>query len=59
MGVPYVDAVDLPATSSGGRVVLREVYFRYADTPADALAGVSFDADPGQLVALVGPSGAG
>jgi len=53
------DAVDLPATSSGGRVALREVHFRYPDTPADALAGVSFDADPGQLVALVGPSGAG
>src|SRR6516162_5516751 len=53
------DAVDLPATSSGGRVALREVRFRYPDTPADALAGVSFKADPGQLVALVGPSGAG
>jgi ATP-binding cassette subfamily B protein len=53
------DAVDLPATSSGGRVALREVYFRYPDTPADALAGVSLNADPGQLVALVGPSGAG
>jgi len=26
---------------------------------ADALRGVSFEADPGQLVALVGPSGAG
>ena len=53
------DAVELPATSSGGRVALREVYFRYPDTQADALAGVSFNADPGQLVALVGPSGAG
>jgi ATP-binding cassette, subfamily B, bacterial len=53
------DAVDLPATSGGGRVALREVYFRYRGTPADALAGVSFTADPGQLVALVGPSGAG
>src|SRR5438094_6818996 len=53
------DAVDLPAISSGGRVALREVYFRYSGTPADALAGVSFEADPGQLVALVGPSGAG
>ena len=35
------------------------MYFRYAGVPADALRGVSFEADPGQLVALVGPSGAG
>jgi ATP-binding cassette subfamily B protein len=53
------DAVDLPATSSGGRVALHDVYFRYPGAPQDALAGVSFEADPGQLVALVGPSGAG
>src|SRR5215831_7688556 len=53
------DAVDLPAASSGGRVALREVYFRYPGAPVDALAGVSFRAGPGQLVALVGPSGAG
>jgi len=53
------DAVDLPAISSGGRVALREVYFRYPGAPGDALAGVSLRADPSQLVALVGPSGAG
>src|SRR5215470_13405853 len=53
------DAVDLPATSSGGRVALQEVYFRYSGTADDALKGVSLHADPGQLVALVGPSGAG
>ena len=53
------DAVDLPVISSGGRVALREVYFRYPGAPVDALAGVSLEADPGQLVALVGPSGAG
>jgi ATP-binding cassette, subfamily B, bacterial len=53
------DAVDLPATSSGGRVALLEVYFRYPGVADDALSGVSFHADPGQLVALVGPSGAG
>src|SRR5215813_8564009 len=53
------DAVDLPAIGSSGRVALRDVYFRYPGAPVDALAGVSLHADPGQLVALVGPSGAG
>jgi ATP-binding cassette subfamily B protein len=53
------DAVDLPVISSGGRVALREVYFRYPGAPVDALAGVSLQANPSQLVALVGPSGAG
>ena len=40
-------------------MTLNDVYFRYAGVSADALRGVSFEADPGQLVALVGPSGAG
>lgn len=53
------DAVDLPAIGSGGQVAFRGVYFRYPGATADALAGVSLEADPGQLVALVGPSGAG
>jgi ATP-binding cassette subfamily B protein len=53
------DAVDLPVTGGGGRVALRDVHFRYPGAPQDALAGVSLRADPGQLVALVGPSGAG
>ena len=52
------DAVDLPVTGSGGLVALRDVYFRYPGTADDALSGVSLHADPGQLVALVGPSGA-
>jgi ATP-binding cassette, subfamily B, bacterial len=53
------DAVDLSAADGGGRVALRSVYFRYPGVAEDALAGVSFSAEPGQLVALVGPSGAG
>src|ERR1700759_2274735 len=52
------DAVDLPVTEAGGRVALRDVYFRYPGVSADALSGVSLGADPGHLVALVGQSGA-
>src|SRR5579859_2602463 len=50
------DAVGLPGL---GAVALRDVHFRYPGVSADALAGVSLSAAPGQLVALVGPSGAG
>jgi ATP-binding cassette subfamily B protein len=53
------DAVDLPVSDSAGRVALGDVHFRYSGTEVDALKGVSFSAEPGHLVALVGPSGAG
>jgi ATP-binding cassette subfamily B protein len=53
------EAVDLPAADAAGRVELRDVRFRYPGTEADTLRGIGFAADPGQLVALVGPSGAG
>jgi ATP-binding cassette subfamily B protein len=57
------DAVSLPADSSSGSsagsVALRDVHFRYPGVSAEALAGVSLSAEPGHLVALVGPSGAG
>jgi ATP-binding cassette, subfamily B, bacterial len=53
------DAVDLPGAGVSGRVALLEVRFRYPGVSSEALHGVSLDADPGQLVALVGPSGAG
>jgi ATP-binding cassette subfamily B protein len=57
------DAVSLPTGSSpgssAGSVALRDVHFRYPGVTAEALAGVSLSAEPGHLVALVGPSGAG
>ncbi|HLQ36061.1 MAG TPA: ABC transporter ATP-binding protein, partial [Chloroflexota bacterium] len=41
-----------------GRITFEDVSFAYrADIPA--LRGLSFDVEPGQLAALVGPSGAG
>src|SRR6202167_4889825 len=54
------DAVSLDAAGAdAGDVALRDVHFRYPGVSAEALAGVSLAASPGQLVALVGPSGAG
>jgi ATP-binding cassette subfamily B protein len=46
-------------SGSGGRVALVDVHFRYPGVETEALVGVSLSAEPGQLVALVGPSGAG
>jgi ATP-binding cassette, subfamily B, bacterial len=54
------DAVSLDGAGAlAGDVALRDVHFRYPGVAAEALAGVSLAASPGQLVALVGPSGAG
>src|SRR6516162_8426518 len=57
--VDATDAVELPATETGGQVALVDVHFRYSGVSSEALRGVSLAAEPGQLVALVGPSGAG
>ena len=60
-------SVSLSHDEVQGRVTFRDVSFRY-DRPADpeadgaqpfTLTDISFEAEPGQLVALVGPSGAG
>jgi len=50
------DAVDLPAIE--GRVELRNVSFQY-NPDKDVLHDVSMTIEPGEIVALVGPTGAG
>ncbi|WP_408611060.1 ABCB family ABC transporter ATP-binding protein/permease [Caulobacter hibisci] len=54
------DALDLPPTGDrrGGAVTFEGVSFRHG-ARSDGLAEVSFAAQPGQTVAIVGPSGAG
>ncbi|MEY2847836.1 MAG: hypothetical protein RI885_501 [Actinomycetota bacterium] len=55
------DAADVPQDRLG-EVVFRDVVFSYPDAGHDSeptLRGLSFEIDPGQYVAFVGPSGAG
>jgi ATP-binding cassette subfamily B protein len=58
-------ALEVDARSLDGRVTVSDVWFRYDRTPAEegerlwTLGGVDFTIEPGELVALVGPSGAG
>ncbi len=53
-GSGYVSA----AGGMRGRVTFRDVHFSYIDGQ-EVLRGVSFEAEPGQTVAIVGPTGSG
>lgn len=51
------DAVDLPPIQ--GRVDLEHVSFRYREDTPEVLHDISMSIQPGQMIALVGPTGAG
>jgi ATP-binding cassette subfamily B protein len=51
------DATALPAMV--GHVEFKDVRFRYAGSEREILRGVSFTVEPGQMVALLGTTGAG
>ncbi len=53
------DPVVLTRERADGVVAFDDVHFAYDGAEGDVLAGVDFEARPGQLVAFVGPSGSG
>ena len=55
---PQDTATAEPLNPGGGEIEFRDVSFAY-DEGRDVLHGVSFRVEPGQTVALVGPTGAG
>ena len=59
MDAPTLAVPEHPQTPRDNRVVFRDVSFTYAGGQIPALSHVSFTAEPGQTVALVGPSGGG
>ena len=59
MEAPELKAPERPRALQGSRVEFRDVSFTYDGAETPALSHVSFTVEPGQTVALVGPSGGG
>ena len=59
MDAPTLPVPDHPQTPRDNQVVFRDVSFTYNGAQSPALSHVSFTAEPGETVALVGPSGGG
>ena len=59
MDAPELKAPEHPKAPQGSQVAFRDVSFTYDGAETPALSHVSFTAEPGQTVALVGPSGGG
>jgi ATP-binding cassette subfamily C protein len=56
---PEVDATKADPGPLRGRIEVANLSFRYDDDGPQILEDVSFDANPGEFIALVGPSGSG
>lgn len=59
MDAPTLPVPDKPQTPKDNQVVFRDVSFTYDGAQTPALSHLSFTAEPGETVALVGPSGGG
>ena len=56
---PTLKTVEQPQTPHGNKVEFKDVTFIYEGAEVPALDNISFVVEPGQTVALVGPSGGG
>jgi ATP-binding cassette subfamily B protein len=54
-----VGAVEVQPATVAGRITLRDVSFAYPATHTHVLEHINLDVKPGEMIALVGPSGAG
>jgi ATP-binding cassette subfamily B protein/subfamily B ATP-binding cassette protein MsbA len=52
-------AIEIHRDGVAGRISLRNVSFTYPGSPAPVLHEINLDVNPGEMIALVGPSGAG
>ena len=59
MNAPVLEITENPETPNGNKVEFNDVSFTYEGADHPALSHVSFVAESGQTVALVGPSGGG
>ena len=59
MSAPVMKITDHPKKPEGNSVEFKNVSFTYDGADMAALENISFRAEPGQTVALVGPSGGG
>ncbi len=57
--LPEVDQGTVERERVSGRLEVRNLSFQYPDTEKPVLSDISFTAEPGQMVALVGRSGSG
>ena len=59
MEAPVLKSPDTPKVPHGNKVEFQDVSFTYDGSETPALSHVSFTVEPGQTIALVGPSGGG